>query len=179
VATVTRRLQAFRYLHTCSGCYWLEQWPGGTYTHKKAPPLHGARRVEMWRGSVQRVAISVCRLVATIRCLSVLSVGFPVSTSPSSNPACLSQAPGFRTRHSRLRPRLLTPHCIQTYEPKGTVQVWEWIVPALALFRTVAGCATTDAAAARWALPISAVIATVRQTALACRSPDFRLRFCV
>ena len=68
----------------------------------------------MWRGRVQRVAIFVCRLVATIRCLSALSVGFPVSTSPSSNPACLSQAPGFRTRHSRLRPRLLTPHCIQT-----------------------------------------------------------------
>ena len=43
VATVTRRLQAFRYLHTCSGYYWLEPWPGGTLTHRKAPPLHGAR----------------------------------------------------------------------------------------------------------------------------------------
>ena len=105
-------------------------------------------RVEMWRGRVQRVAISVCRLVATVRCLPMLNAGFPVSTSPSSNPACLSQAPGFRTRPSRLRPRLLTPHCIQTYEPKGPIQVRDWIAPALAVFRTVDGCATTSAAAA-------------------------------
>ena len=44
VATITRRLQPCRYLHNCSGCYWLELWPGGTFTHRKAPPLHGAPR---------------------------------------------------------------------------------------------------------------------------------------
>src|SRR5450830_1030109 len=44
VATITRRLQPCRYLHNRSGCYWLEPWPGGTYTHRKAPPFHGAQR---------------------------------------------------------------------------------------------------------------------------------------
>jgi hypothetical protein len=28
-------------------------WPGGARTHWKAPPCHGARRVEMWRGDVR------------------------------------------------------------------------------------------------------------------------------
>jgi hypothetical protein len=42
VTLFTRRLQPYRYLHDRSGCYWLEPWPGGTYTHRKAPPLHGA-----------------------------------------------------------------------------------------------------------------------------------------
>jgi hypothetical protein len=26
----------------CSGCFRLERLPGGTYTHWKAPPFHGA-----------------------------------------------------------------------------------------------------------------------------------------
>ena len=30
------------YLHDCSGCFRLERSPGGTYTHWKAPPFHGA-----------------------------------------------------------------------------------------------------------------------------------------
>ena len=34
-----RRLQPFRYLHDCSGCFRLERLPGGTCTHWKAPPL--------------------------------------------------------------------------------------------------------------------------------------------
>ena len=34
-----RRLQPFRYLHDCSGCFRLERLPGGTYTHWKAPLL--------------------------------------------------------------------------------------------------------------------------------------------
>ena len=37
-----RRLQPFRYLHDCSGCFRLERLPGGTCTHRKAPPCHGA-----------------------------------------------------------------------------------------------------------------------------------------
>src|SRR6202047_5420480 len=40
-----RRLQLFRHLHSCSGCFRLEQLPGGAYTHWKAPPLHGARQL--------------------------------------------------------------------------------------------------------------------------------------
>src|SRR6266849_4740547 len=31
-----------RYLHDCSGCFRLERLPGGTCTHWKAPPFHGA-----------------------------------------------------------------------------------------------------------------------------------------
>src|SRR6202051_1012777 len=37
-----QRLQPLRYLHDCSGCFRLERLPGGTFTHWKAPPFHGA-----------------------------------------------------------------------------------------------------------------------------------------
>src|SRR5258705_13390506 len=37
-------LQPLRYLHSCSGCFRLERLPGGTCTHWKAPPFHGARQ---------------------------------------------------------------------------------------------------------------------------------------
>ena len=37
-----RRLQPFRLLHDCSGCFRLERLPGGPRTHWKAPPFHGA-----------------------------------------------------------------------------------------------------------------------------------------
>ena len=40
--TLIRRLQPFRFLHSCSGCFRLEQLPGGTHTHWKTPPYHGA-----------------------------------------------------------------------------------------------------------------------------------------
>ncbi len=39
-----RRLQPFRHLHDCSGCFRLERSPGGICTHWKAPPSHGARK---------------------------------------------------------------------------------------------------------------------------------------
>ena len=34
-----RRLQPFRHLHDCSGCFRLERWPGGTCTHWKSAAL--------------------------------------------------------------------------------------------------------------------------------------------
>ncbi len=40
--TQYRRLQPFRHLHDCSGCFRLERSPGGPCTHWKAPPYHGA-----------------------------------------------------------------------------------------------------------------------------------------
>src|SRR5580692_11679768 len=40
-----RRLQPFRHLHDCSGCFRLERSPGGACTHWKAPPSHGARKL--------------------------------------------------------------------------------------------------------------------------------------
>src|SRR5271165_6696079 len=48
-----RRLQPFRHLHDCSGCFRLERSPGGTCTHWKAPPSHGARK---WRSFTDGVA---------------------------------------------------------------------------------------------------------------------------
>jgi len=37
--TLHRRLQPFRYLHSCSGCFRLERLPGGTCTHWKSAAL--------------------------------------------------------------------------------------------------------------------------------------------
>jgi hypothetical protein len=42
VTSISRRLQPFRYLHSCSGSFRLEHLPGGTCTHWKTPPFHGA-----------------------------------------------------------------------------------------------------------------------------------------
>ena len=42
VTCISRRLQPFRYLHSCSGSFRLEHLPGGTCTHWKTPPFHGA-----------------------------------------------------------------------------------------------------------------------------------------
>ena len=44
-----RRLQPFRHLHDCSGCFRLERSPGGARTHWKAPPFHGARKQRSFR----------------------------------------------------------------------------------------------------------------------------------
>src|SRR5208283_3906320 len=50
-----RRLQPFRHLHDCSGCLRLERSPGGALTHWKAPPSHGARKVQSFgRGRARR-----------------------------------------------------------------------------------------------------------------------------
>jgi hypothetical protein len=71
-----RRLQPFRHLHDCSGCFRLERSPGGTCTHWKAPPSHGARRVGVWRGGF-RLGISVAAPFVW-RCLSGSAVApFP------------------------------------------------------------------------------------------------------
>ncbi len=37
--TLYRRLQPFRRLHDCSGCFRLERWPGGICTHWKSAAL--------------------------------------------------------------------------------------------------------------------------------------------
>src|SRR5208337_4558177 len=50
-----RRLQPFRHLHDCSGCFRLERLPGGALTHWKAPPSHGARKKRSFpRGAANR-----------------------------------------------------------------------------------------------------------------------------
>ena len=47
-----RRLQPFRHLHDCSGCFRLERSPGGALTHWKAPPCHGARKERSFAGEM-------------------------------------------------------------------------------------------------------------------------------
>src|SRR6516162_1875637 len=39
IVTVIRRLQTFRRLHACSGCFRLERSPGGPCTHWKSAAL--------------------------------------------------------------------------------------------------------------------------------------------
>src|ERR1700719_597201 len=51
---VFRRLQLFRHLHSCSGCFRLERLPGGPCTHWKAPPFHGAHPEQTNQGQLLR-----------------------------------------------------------------------------------------------------------------------------
>ncbi len=44
VTCFTQRLQPFCCLHSCSGCFRLEQFAGRVPPTGKAPPLHGARQ---------------------------------------------------------------------------------------------------------------------------------------
>src|SRR5271163_3909984 len=60
-----RRLQPFRHLHDCSGCFRLERLPGGTFTHWKAPPFHGAHpKRSFGRPRVARVTPTAATLGA-------------------------------------------------------------------------------------------------------------------
>src|SRR5713101_7691792 len=49
IVTVIRRLQTFRRLHACSGCFRLERSPGGPCTHWKSAAL--SRRT--WRADLR------------------------------------------------------------------------------------------------------------------------------
>ena len=52
-----QRLQPFRYLHSCSGCFRLERLPGGAFTHwekRRLTTAHPKKRtVRILRGHVQ------------------------------------------------------------------------------------------------------------------------------
>jgi hypothetical protein len=45
IDTTGKRSEAFHYLRGGSGCFRLEQLPGGISTNRKAPPCHGEHRV--------------------------------------------------------------------------------------------------------------------------------------
>ena len=45
-----QRLRLLRYLHSRSGCFRLEHSPGGTLTHWKTPPFHGAPALRKFTG---------------------------------------------------------------------------------------------------------------------------------
>ena len=51
-----RRLQPFRRLHDCSGCFRLERLLGRACTHWKAPPCHGAHVKRLLRIATANVA---------------------------------------------------------------------------------------------------------------------------
>src|SRR6516162_8229839 len=53
LVTVIRRLQTFRRLHACSGCFRLERSPGGPCTHWKNAAL--SRRT--WKPDIRSPAI--------------------------------------------------------------------------------------------------------------------------
>jgi hypothetical protein len=97
VTTITRRLQPCRYLHNRSGCYWLEPWPGGTLTHRKAPPFHGARR--------KRSVPSAC-------CLAITKPRGAVTTAKQGDERRCVDDNGFNAH--RAIPLLVRQRCIET-----------------------------------------------------------------
>ena len=118
-----RRLQPFRHLHDCSGCFRLERLPGGTCTHWKAPPSHGARRVGVWRGGV-RLGISVAAPFVW-RCLSGSAVApFPHSPHRTGQADFLHPALGQDLTPSSTARRAQADsetHCGRTIQPPSTV----------------------------------------------------------
>ena len=73
-----RRLQPFRHLHDCSGCFRLERSPGGTCTHWKAPPslTAHAKSGRSWRdwGWLDSTLTGVSLLWGRKRQLSLLEL---------------------------------------------------------------------------------------------------------
>jgi hypothetical protein len=62
-------MSPLRHLHSCSGCFRLERSPGGTCTHWKAPPCHGAhpkrpQRKAAWTKLPRQLAR--CRYIGNI-----------------------------------------------------------------------------------------------------------------
>ncbi len=76
----------------------------------------------MWRGSSSDKAASVCRLVATTRCLLLPIIRIPVSTSPSSNRTCRFPASGFRTRLHAFAHACSRPCVFQSKKPAVPIQ---------------------------------------------------------
>src|SRR5271156_6275960 len=64
VTCISRRLQPFRYLHSCSGSFRLEHLPGGPFTHWKTPPLHGAHPLQSFTSPDSRHSIRCKRTLA-------------------------------------------------------------------------------------------------------------------
>jgi len=82
-----RRLQPFRHLHDCPGCFRRERVAGWVSHPLESAAFHGARRVEVWRGCC-RSNISVAAPFVW-RCLT----GSAVAPSPH---------PAHRTGHADL-----------------------------------------------------------------------------
>ena len=66
-----RRLQPFRHLHDCSGCFRLERLPGGPCTHWKAPPFHGAHPIADLRAVVFLGGLTERRMLVALLFISL------------------------------------------------------------------------------------------------------------
>lgn len=64
---VTRypKASAMRYLHDSSGCFRLERLPGGTCTHWRAPPCHGAHPKQTFTSSLRASCGSLAAILPT------------------------------------------------------------------------------------------------------------------
>ena len=97
--TLTRRLQLFRHLHSCSGCFRLERLPGGPRTHWKTPPSHGAHPL---RSSAKVESCrSTLRFSGDIRSSTEPVVVWQITTSPaqsrSASKSCRTMAQADHT----------------------------------------------------------------------------------
>src|SRR4030081_3374348 len=73
-----QRLQPLRCLHDCSGCFRLERLPGGSRTHWKTPPFHGAHPQPT----------STCPVMTWV----VVAAGLPMATALALRPSSLMKA---------------------------------------------------------------------------------------
>jgi len=90
--TLTGRLQTFRHLHACSGCFRLERLPGGIRTHWKAPPFHGAHPKATFS--------ALSRWAESSRSPREIAIDARVAAVRGRDHPC---APAARDRHSRAR----------------------------------------------------------------------------
>jgi TolB-like protein len=82
-----RRLQPFRHLHDCSGCFRLERSPGGLRTHWKAPPSHGARKERSFADGVIFVAAGSWHFLGANRTASVATTALTPVAANTGSPA--------------------------------------------------------------------------------------------
>jgi hypothetical protein len=91
--TPNRRLQTYRHLHACSGCFRLERLPGGACTRWKAPPLHGARHFQSFDRSGNRDTDDRFQSTAAIGQQPLERSHSPMRTLTVSLPRSTSDAP--------------------------------------------------------------------------------------
>jgi len=116
-----RRLQPFRYLHSCPGCIRLEQLPGGTFTHWKAPPCHGAPQERTLSAAKIRPRLmqSACRMR---RAAGFLEGVNGLCTARASCPARSIES----ATEGRLRSFQLTNQAIDSYQNSESEMHSHW-----------------------------------------------------
>src|ERR1700722_5809753 len=101
-----RRLQPFRYLHDCSGCFRLERLPGGACTHWRAPPFHGAhvnRTLRIVTGDSQSALLNLAASSDPLVASPALYECAPAPASlPPSTISYSFRSGRFSNQHSRI-----------------------------------------------------------------------------